>query len=100
VGRILENRWLVNIGKVSYGMYIYHWLIWYYLFENVFKPASYVWRLPLFLPYLVVVYLVSAISFKFFESYFIKLKDKFFPSGAGAGKGAPEPSLKTPLGYE
>jgi peptidoglycan/LPS O-acetylase OafA/YrhL len=97
--RWLENRWLVNIGKVSYGMYIYHWLIWYYLFENMFKPASYVWRLPLFIPYLVVVYLVSTFSFRFFENHFIKLKDRFFPS-APAADNAARPNLKTPLEYE
>jgi len=98
--RILENRWLVNIGKVSYGMYIYHWIIWFYLFENFFKPEKYLSRLPLFIPYLIIVYFVSAFSFRFFEAYFIKLKDRFYPSAGLAGKGSNKPNLKTPLGYE
>lgn len=89
---ILENKWMVNIGKVSYGMYIYHWMIWYYLFENTVKPANhYLWRVGLYLPYLAVVYVVASLSFRFYENYFIKLKDRFFPAsapGRGAGTSA------------
>ena len=81
--KLLESKWLVRVGKVSYGMYIYHWLIWYYLFEYKIQPQSVVLRASLFIPYLAIVYVVAAISFKFYEEPFIKLKDKYFPS-AGA----------------
>ncbi len=79
IRKILENKWMVSIGKVSYGMYIFHWLIWVYLFTKLFHPESYWMKALLFLPYLLLVYIVSALTFKFFELYFIRLKDKFFP---------------------
>jgi peptidoglycan/LPS O-acetylase OafA/YrhL len=34
----------------------------------------------------VVVYVVAAISFKFYEAPFIKLKDRYFPSGGTKSK--------------
>jgi peptidoglycan/LPS O-acetylase OafA/YrhL len=80
--KLLESKWLVRIGKVSYGMYIYHWLIWFYLFQDKLKPESVPFRASLFIPYLVIVYIVAAISFKFYEAPFIKLKDRYFPSAA------------------
>ena len=100
--RLWENKWLVNIGKVSYGMYIYHWMIWYYLFEGVFKPVGVKWRLPFFIPYVIVVYIVASLSFKYFESFFIGLKDRWYPAGGKGGKKPPvsNSNLKTPLEYE
>jgi len=102
--RLWENKWLVSIGKVSYGMYIYHWMIWYYLFEGVFKPVGVKWRLPFFIPFVILVYIVASLSFKYFESFFIGLKDRWYPAG-GKSRGeekppVPNPNLKTPLEYE
>jgi peptidoglycan/LPS O-acetylase OafA/YrhL len=102
--RLWENKWLVGIGKVSYGMYIYHWMIWYYLFEGVFKPVGVKWRVPLFIPFVIVVYIVASLSFKYFESFFIRLKDRLYPARGKGGKKEGEtpslPNLKTPLEYE
>ena len=102
--RLWENKWLVGIGKVSYGMYIYHWMIWYYLFEGVFKPVGVKWRVPLFIPFVIVVYIVASLSFKYFESFFIRLKDRLYPTRGKGGKKEGEtpslPNLKTPLEYE
>jgi peptidoglycan/LPS O-acetylase OafA/YrhL len=83
--RWLEGKWLVRVGKVSYGMYIYHWMIWYYLFEDKIQAHGVVLRASLFIPYMVIVYVVAAASFTFYEERFIKLKDRYFPSG-GANK--------------
>lgn len=77
--RTLENKWMVRIGKVSYGMYIYHWLIWIYVFTRIFKPESYWLKALLFIPYLIIVYLIAELSYKLYEIRFIKLKDRFFP---------------------
>ncbi|HXB94138.1 MAG TPA: acyltransferase [Puia sp.] len=84
--RLLESKWLVNIGRVSYGMYIYHWIVWYYLFEDLIKPRDAVVRALLFLPYLAIVYFVASLSYRYFEAWFIRLKDVFFPEGGGKGK--------------
>ena len=74
---------MVNVGRVSYGMYIYHWLIWFYLFENWIKPQNALMRASLFIPYVVLLYFVASVSYKFYEAPFIRLKDHYFP-GAGA----------------
>lgn len=76
--KLLENRWMVRIGKVSYGMYIYHWLILIYVFQHHINLGSYQMKVIVFLPYLVTVYLAAEVSYNLYESYFIKLKDKFF----------------------
>jgi peptidoglycan/LPS O-acetylase OafA/YrhL len=83
---LLESKWMVQIGKVSYGMYVFHWLVWVYLFNNIFKPGSFLLRISLFIPYLVVVYLLAALSYRLYESRFIKLKDRFFPGPSNTPK--------------
>jgi peptidoglycan/LPS O-acetylase OafA/YrhL len=82
----MENRWMVRIGKVSYGMYIYHWLIWVYVFMGVFRAESYLSKALLFIPYVIVVYLLSELSYRIYEVRFIKLKDRFFPTSGGNKK--------------
>ncbi|MFL5742646.1 MAG: acyltransferase family protein [Flavisolibacter sp.] len=76
--RFFENAIMVRIGKVSYGMYIFHWLIYVYIFDRLFSPQSVVMKLAVFLPYLLAVYLLAAASFRWYESYFIRLKDVLF----------------------
>jgi len=75
----LQNKWLVNIGRVSYSMYIFHWLVWAFLFKPYFNPEHSVIKILLFLPYLATVYLLSEVSYRIYEVHFIKLKDRFFP---------------------
>jgi len=73
--RFLENPWLVKIGKVSYGMYLFHWSILVYGFDRFFPVSGMTQRILLFIPYLLAVYLVAAASFRFYESWFLKWKD-------------------------
>jgi peptidoglycan/LPS O-acetylase OafA/YrhL len=76
--RLLQLPVLVNIGKVSYGMYVFHWAVWVYLFQRLFPEGGMAHWL-LFIPYAFVVYGVAWLSYRFYESYFLKLKDRFFP---------------------
>lgn len=77
--KFLENKWMVRVGRVSYGMYLFHWLIWVYVFTKIFHPQTYMTKILLFIPYLVAVYLFSELSYRLYEVHFINLKDKFFP---------------------
>jgi peptidoglycan/LPS O-acetylase OafA/YrhL len=79
VRTFLESQWMTRIGKVSYGMYIFHWFIWVYFFANMFRPERFFTKGLLFVPYVLTVYLVAELSYRFYEAPFIKLKDKFFP---------------------
>jgi peptidoglycan/LPS O-acetylase OafA/YrhL len=89
ITRFLENKWMVRVGKVSYGMYIFHWLVYIYGFYDLFKPTSRLGIALLLIPYAIVVYGLSELSFRLFESRFIQLKDRFFPA-------PPKAILKTP----
>ncbi|MBA2746246.1 MAG: acyltransferase [Flavisolibacter sp.] len=76
--KFLEHPWIVRIGKVSYGMYVFHWLVLVYLFERYLMPDHLLGRFLLFIPYVAAVYLLAELSFSFYEARFIRLKDKFF----------------------
>ena len=60
----LENKILVHIGRISYGLYIYHFIL-----SNIFiKLIEYGLNKNLgFITFLIVTYFVSLMSFKFIE---------------------------------
>jgi len=78
--RILDNRFLSYLGKISYGLYVYHFaIVWFVrrirdlgIQEQVAKPLSLVISA-------VLVYTVAAISYRYFEKPILDLKDRFFP---------------------
>jgi peptidoglycan/LPS O-acetylase OafA/YrhL len=81
-GHWLASRPLVAIGKVSYGMYVYHWAIlaivvraYQALGGENYGPVG---ALAMFAGYFGVLYGVSYLSFQWFEARFIRLKDQFF----------------------
>jgi peptidoglycan/LPS O-acetylase OafA/YrhL len=73
--KLFENNILNFLGKVSYGLYIYHYPI-LYLVKNYVQLEGYV--LKMFLALLLTV-IVSWLSFIFYESKVLTLKDKLFP---------------------
>jgi peptidoglycan/LPS O-acetylase OafA/YrhL len=76
----LEDRRMVRIGKVSYGIYIFHWGILAYFYNPFFHSDNLFKKVLLFIPYAIIVYIVAELSFTFYESWFIKWKDIFFGS--------------------
>lgn len=76
VCRILEANWVVRIGKVSYGMYVFHWMIVVFFYNRLFHPHSLFVRIALFPLCVLIVYLIAELSFRLYESKFLKLKDK------------------------
>jgi len=83
--RFLESSILVNIGRVSYGMYIFHWLIYVYIFARLFPVQHLAWQILLFIPYLAAVYGVAALSYRFYESWFLKWKDRLYTRTSPVG---------------
>lgn len=70
---VLETPFFVAIGRVSYGMYIYHWVILTFYNQLI--------KLPFYLNFAVycfVVFVISYFSFQIFELKFINLKNKYF----------------------
>lgn len=76
IRKILEANWVVRIGKVSYGMYVYHWIIVVYFYNHLFHPHNLLQKIALFPLCALVVYVVAEVSFRLYESRFLKLKDK------------------------
>lgn len=70
---ILSTKAFIAVGRVSYGMYIYHWLILFIYFRYVKLPLIFG-----FILYSLIVYVVSVCSFNLFELKFINLKDRYF----------------------
>lgn len=66
---------LVAIGKVSYGMYVFHWAILGAFNQTISTRLSS--SLLSFVVYFSMVYGFSWLSYRFFEQYFLKLKNRF-----------------------
>lgn len=77
---ILSHPWLDRIGKVSYGMYVFHTMVLLAFLEALSRwgisPRS-VPGLVACALFIVVTYGVPRVSFTVFESQFLKLKDRF-----------------------
>jgi len=69
---------MVNVGKVSYGMYLFHWAILEYVCNRIFTTDNLALKVIVFIPYVITVYLFASLSFRVYESQFLKLKDTLF----------------------
>lgn len=79
MSKALAVPWLVRIGQVSYGMYIFNLAVWMYFFDRIHHDHQTIpLLLALFIPYLLIVYGLAEISYRFYEVKFIRLKDKLF----------------------
>lgn len=72
--KVLENGLMVTIGRISYGMYVYHWVI--FVMHKKFLHDVLVNTLLSFVVYFIVVFAVSYVSFHFFEKKFLEWKDR------------------------
>lgn len=74
VRALFGNSMLVEIGKISYGMYIYHWVILSFIKSYAIQYISN--GLVLFLSYFLITFIISWLSYYLFELIFIKMKNK------------------------
>lgn len=84
VRRFLSWAPLVSCGKVSYGMYIFHWplvvLVVPYLLKmqpGMSLPMQMAVNLGVIVGGITLMWVLASVSFRFFESPFLKLKGKF-----------------------
>jgi peptidoglycan/LPS O-acetylase OafA/YrhL len=73
----LENKFMNFIGKISYGIYVYHTFI-IFLASSILVSHEY--QLNRYIIHLVVIaftVLVSWFSYSYFESPFLKIKNKY-----------------------
>lgn len=84
VKSFLSSKVLVSCGKVSYGMYIFHWPLlafsvpWLKRTQETMGQGG---RIGLNLAFMtgsiLIIWVAAQVSFRFFESPFLKLKEKF-----------------------
>jgi peptidoglycan/LPS O-acetylase OafA/YrhL len=88
IRRTLQSRSLVYIGKISYGVYLYHEAVrvgvWYLM-----KPVMSDWTPALgFLVrmavYIALSFALAALSYEYFEKKFLRLADRFRPARAAS----------------
>jgi len=78
--RFLDTKFMRYIGKISYGLYIYHYAtIWFVmrirdfgLQESIAKPLTLVISA-------IVTFTLAHLSYKYLEKPILDLKDRFFP---------------------
>jgi peptidoglycan/LPS O-acetylase OafA/YrhL len=78
LGSSLRNRQLCYLGKISYGLYVYHEFCIYLVKKAHLGHGTTVFR---YLDYgllaLLLTLAISALSYRFIETPFLRLKDRF-----------------------
>lgn len=76
----LEQKWLNSLGRISYGIYVYHWLIILGMFEIIhsLKIHNIIYsNIIIYIGGILMTLIISYISFYYFERRFLNLKSKF-----------------------
>lgn len=78
----IDTRITRFFGKISYGLYMYHWIITIFVLEFAIKCKSKGWMdgwmdTAIYLLTFGITTLVSWISYHTFEKYFLNIKKKF-----------------------
>ncbi len=77
VAPLLEFKPVDRIGVVSYGMYLYH--MWSILIANkLFGKVGFENAIAVFILGSIITYIISELSFRLFETPFLKLKKYFY----------------------
>jgi peptidoglycan/LPS O-acetylase OafA/YrhL len=87
VARLCEIRPLRWVGKISYGLYMIHMPVWIILGNKLFLSQGAAWagheRLYYWIVALICIlvsFLLSAISYRYYESFFLRLKSSKKPT--------------------
>jgi peptidoglycan/LPS O-acetylase OafA/YrhL len=73
--RLLEHPAMRYLGRISYGLYVYHLVVIWMLRLVIFPHVN---RYLLAIPALAIVILIASASYYFFEKPVMDLKDRWF----------------------
>ncbi len=65
---------LLYIGKISYGIYLYHRFVPHFIYSIIHKLNLKINDQIIFISLFIITFIISHLSYKYFESYFLKLK--------------------------
>ncbi len=87
----LRWPWLSKVGHYSYGIYIYHWPIWFFMATRLppSAPGLEQWKRTLIGAFLTMV--VSVLSYHFLEKPFLNKKDDWVAYLSRRSQGKEEP---------
>ena len=80
--KFLENKIVTYLGKISYGIYMYHTIMmqfvgYLFLKSNIYLHISNLYSIIIFHVLVLISTIITAhLSFKYFESYFLNFKNK------------------------
>ena len=74
--RILSNSWLTYLGRISYGLYVYH-LAGLLLAKHLFRANSVKGFAEYAVSGFVFTLIISSISYRWLETPFLKMKERF-----------------------
>ena len=80
---VFRNKPLSYLGKISYGIYMYHPFVMFLVFpfaNSYFKDCLLEYNLFVYFFVFSITILLSHLSYKYFESVFIKIKDTKYKS--------------------
>lgn len=102
LSRFLNHRFLVWSGKMSYSMYLMHQPVLYLFLKLQFAIEPYLGspRLAIVLSsisYLIVVFVLGSLSFRYFESYFFRFRPQTRAIAKPAAPAQPEPGAPVQL---
>jgi peptidoglycan/LPS O-acetylase OafA/YrhL len=96
IDKLLTHKWSLFVGKISYGIYLYHILILHSFNDYIFNPLwskipfdslGYFSKLQynatlIKFPFICTLTIfIAYLSFRFIESPMLKLKDRYFLNG-------------------
>lgn len=90
--RVLGSKWLVYFGKRSYGLYLWHYWIMNFWLMDISK-ADNLW---IRTGWAVSSLVVAELSYRYIETPFLSLKDRFASKDKAAAEKAPAPDEQLP----
>ncbi|MBP6386595.1 MAG: acyltransferase, partial [Pseudarcicella sp.] len=83
----IENKYLNYLGKISYGLYMYHFavisVVLHFAKKYLSQESEYIQNLIIYVTVFVLTITVASLSYRFVETPFIKLKSKHSPVKSG-----------------
>ena len=72
-----ENRVTKFLGKISYGLYVYHWIILLLVFKFLPTEGTSFYTIVLYVVVIMATILVAWLSYETYEKFFLNLKKRF-----------------------